>query len=57
MTPDLTKAGWREKYIEYMVTCGVSKEYATECYEAADEYDFNSDPERSAQEEMSYWEE
>jgi hypothetical protein len=51
----MAKEKWREAYIQRLVDRGVMHQEAVECYEAGDDYDYASDPEDAADEELSYW--
>ena len=47
---------WKERYINQLIKRGLGKEFAKETYYAGyDDYDFLSDPEDAADEELSYW--
>jgi hypothetical protein len=55
-TEDDHKAAWRRIYMDTMIKhAGLTEEQAAECYAAGDDYDLNEDPEQSALDEMTYW--
>ena len=48
---------YRTRYIAYMVRLGVDEKLAADDYDNGDQPDWNYEPEDSAAESMSYWEE
>lgn len=56
-TPDDDKRdAWALRYVARFVERGVPLRFALESYRAAaDDHDFDDDPEQAADDEMSYW--
>jgi len=52
----MNKEEWHKRYKDYMVAMGVSQEEAEAALQAGmGNYDYGSDPEMSASDELSYW--
>ena len=47
---------YRERYIAYMVKLGIDEKLAADDYDNGDQPDWGMEPEESASESMSYWE-
>ena len=57
MKTEISAEEYRTRYIAYMVKLGVEEKLAADDYDGGEQPDWGMQPEDSAMESMSYWDE